>query len=184
MSHFLQHLRHQGRAMPSRHVFAYINSPPITCTLCLLLFFPFSLPYSKQRLHPQQLSWKPTTPVHSSSASQSNSRMASLLSALSVYFVFWGKKIPRVGFNAAFFMLICYCLKRKKKSETWMTAKRNNHTGWSQHEKKASVGGQSDILLTSLLLCLTLQLWKSEGKKPAFSRHRQPVCCSVSEAHP
>lgn len=24
-----------------------------------------------------------------------------------------------------------------------MTAKRNNHTGWSQHERQASVGGQS-----------------------------------------
>jgi len=82
--------------MPNRHVFAYMNASPIAHTLHLLLFFPFSLPYSKQRLliycsrgesqlRCAQLLREPVF---------ANSLMVSLLSALSVYFVFQGKKFP------------------------------------------------------------------------------------------
>lgn len=99
MSHFLQYLQHNVRVMPNKNIFAYINSFPVTHSLHLLLLFPFSLDYSKQRLL-----------IYSSRAESqllfaqlpcksvfAKAQMASLLLPclyISMHFVIQGKKLP------------------------------------------------------------------------------------------
>lgn len=149
VSHFLQYLQHNVRVMPNKNIFAYINASPVTHNLHLLLLFPFSLAYSKQRLL-----------IYSSRAESqllcaqlpckwvfASAQMASLhlpCLYMSMYFVFWDKKFPGLAFMQ---LLPCWFASWPFENQN---QKQNPHKhGWLlkvtiiRHEKQASVGGQS-----------------------------------------